>query len=104
MKALRLKLREIDVDKIIIDQNMLDRILDELQQIKRHVSITDERRVSIKEFAQRMKMTEVTFYDRIKKGEIEPPLKDGRYSYYLNSYVNKVVTKTINSDKVAANT
>ncbi len=63
-----------------------------------------ERRVSIKEFAQRMKMTEVTFYDRIKKGEIDPPLKDGRYSYYLNSYVNKVVTKTINSDKVAANT
>lgn len=30
---------------------MLDRILDELQQIKRQVSITDERRVSIKEFA-----------------------------------------------------
>lgn len=89
---------------VISEQTMLEKIYDELQQLKKQVTITDERRVSIKEFAQRMKMTEVTFYDRIKKGEIDPPFKDGRYSYYLNSYVNKVVTKTSNSDKVAAYT
>jgi len=98
------KLKEVDVGNVISEQTMLEKIYDELQQLKKQVTITDERRVSIKECAQRMKMTEVTFYDRIKKGEIDPPRKDGRYSYYLNSYVNKVVTKTSNSDKVAAYT
>lgn len=71
------KLKEVDVNNSIPEQNMLEKIYDELQQLKKQVTITDERRVSIKEFAQRMKMTEVTFYDRIKKVKLTRPVKMG---------------------------
>lgn len=62
----------------------------------------DERRVSIKEFAKRMNMSEPTLYDLIKKSEMTSPQKDGPRSYYLNSYVNEVVTRQIKNAKVAA--
>ena len=37
-----------------------------------------------------------------EEGVVSEPLKDGKLSYWLNSYVNSVVTQDLNSDKVAA--
>ena len=84
------------------EHNILQAIFDEMQELKRAMANQDERRVSIKEFAKRMNMSEPTLYDRIKKGEIDQPHKDGPRSYYLNSYVNEVVTRHAKTGKVAA--
>ena len=84
------------------EHNLLQAIFDEMQELKRAMANQDERRVSIKEFAKRMNMSEPTLYDRIKKGEIVQPSKDGPRSYYLNSYVNEVVTRHSKTGKVAA--
>jgi len=84
------------------EHNLLQAIFDEMQELKRALANQDERRVSIKEFAKRMNMSEPTLYDRIKKGEIDQPSKDGPRSYYLNSYVNEVVTRHSKTGKVAA--
>lgn len=83
------------------EKDMLEMIYLEMQELKRQLSQRNERRISMKEFARRMNWSEVTLYDRIKKGEIKRPEKDGRHNYYLSSYVNDVVTSQINSDKVA---
>lgn len=83
-------------------QNFLNCIFQEVQKLKMHLNQQDERRVSIKEFALRMNMSIPTLYDRINKGEITPPFKDGPRSYHLNSYVNQIVTKQIKNDTVAA--
>ena len=84
------------------EKNILEAIFHEMQALKNALAHQDERRVSIKEFAARMNMSEPTLYDRIKKCEIAPPQKDGPRSYYLNSYVNEVVTRQIKNAKVAA--
>ena len=84
------------------EHNILQAIFDEMQELKRAIANQDERRVSIKEFAKRMNMSEPTLYDRIKKGEIDQPHKDGPRSYYLNSYVNEVITRHAKTGKVAA--
>ena len=84
------------------ESDLLQAIFNEMQELKYALAHQDERRVSIKEFASRMNMSEPTFYDRIKKGEILAPHKDGPRSYYLNSYVNEVVTRHSKTDKVAA--
>ena len=84
------------------EHNILQAIFDEMQELKRAMANQDERRVSIKEFAKRMNMSEPTLYDRIKKGEIDQPYKDGPRSYYLNSYVNEVITRHAKTGKVAA--
>lgn len=84
------------------EHNILQAIFDEMQELKRAMASQDERRVSIKEFAKRMNMSEPTLYDRIKKGEIDQPYKDGPRSYYLNSYVNEVITRHAKTGKVAA--
>ncbi len=88
--------------KTIAEHSLLQAIFNEMQELKNNLAHQDERRVSIKEFAKRMNMSEPTLYDRIKKGEISSPHKDGPRSYYLNSYVNEVVTKQPKNAKVAA--
>lgn len=50
------------------ERDLLEAIFDEMQELKRAMANQDERRVSIKEFAKRMNMSEPTLYDRIKKG------------------------------------
>ncbi|MHA3062548.1 helix-turn-helix transcriptional regulator [Acinetobacter sp. ANC 4641] len=84
------------------EHELLQAIFNEMQQMKRYLAKQDNRRVSIKEFASRMNMSIPTLYDRINKGEIDQPIKDGPRSYYLNSYVNDVVTRSPKTDKVAA--
>jgi len=55
----------------------------------------------VTEFKSILGWSEPTLYDRIKKGEIISPSKDGSRSYYLNSYMNEVVTRQAKTDKVA---
>ncbi|CAM2847400.1 hypothetical protein ACCE111639_03330 [Acinetobacter celticus] len=57
---------------------------------------------NVREFANRLNVTTATLYNRIKEGVVQAPSKDGKLSYWLNSYVNSVVTQAPNSDKVAA--
>ena len=85
-----------------LQQTLLKAIFDDMQTLKTNLSMNNERRVSIKEFAQRMNMSIPTLYDRINKGEISPPFKDGPRSYHLNSYVNEIVTSQIKNATVAA--
>ena len=84
------------------EHTLLQAIFDEMQQMKRYLEKQDNRRVSIKEFASCMNMSIPTLYDRINKGEIDQPIKDGPRSYYLNSYVNDIVTSSPKTAKVAA--
>lgn len=84
------------------EHELLQAIFDEMQALKKAVAIKDERRVNVREFAQRMNITPATLYARIKEGRVSEPLKDGKLSYWLNSYVNEVVTSPSSSDKVAA--
>lgn len=86
-----------------IFNDLLQAIFNEMQELKRSLSIKDERRVSVKEFAQRMGYSEPTLWDRINNGVLTPPQKDGVLSFWLNSYVNEAVaTKCKKSAKVAA--
>ena len=84
------------------EHELLQAIFDEMQALKKAVAIKDERRVNVREFAQRMNITPATLYARIKEGRVSEPLKDGKLSYWLNSYVSEVVTSPSSSDKVAA--
>lgn len=84
------------------EHELLQAIFDEMQELKKAIQIKDERRVNVREFAQRMNVTPATLYNRIKEGLIREPLKDGKLSYWLNSYVNSIITQSLNSDKVAA--
>lgn len=52
------------------EYNLLQAIFDEMQELKRAMANQDERRVSIKEFAKRMNMSEPTLYDRIKREKL----------------------------------
>ncbi|MDM1019660.1 hypothetical protein QSV37_04955 [Acinetobacter sp. VNK23] len=84
------------------DQELLHQILGELKQVKMQLSKVNEERVCVKEFCRRLNWGKTKFYEKIDSGEINPPLKDGRFSYYLNSYVNEVVTRESKSDTLAA--
>lgn len=84
------------------DQELLQAILLEVRQMKRELARVNEERVCIDEFCRRLKWGKTKFYEKINLGEISPPIKDGRLSYYLNSYVNEVVTRESKSATLAA--
>lgn len=88
--------------KTSAEHELLQAIFNEMQALKKAVAVKDERRVNVREFAQRMNVTPATLYTRIKEGQVNEPFKDGKLSYWLNSYVNEVVTRVTNSAKVAA--
>ncbi|OJU54029.1 MAG: hypothetical protein BGN93_08625 [Acinetobacter sp. 39-4] len=84
------------------DQELLQEILLEVKQMKQQLARVNEERVCIEEFCRRLNWKKTKFYARIQQGEIESPIKDGRFSYYLNSYVNEVVTRESKSATLAA--
>jgi len=47
------------------EHELLQAIFDEMQALKKAVAIKDERRVNVREFAQRMNITPATLYARI---------------------------------------
>lgn len=84
------------------DRDLLQAIFNEMQDLKKALAVKDERRVGVKEFAERLNFSTVTLWDRINKGLIAHPLKDGKLNYWLNSYVNEVIAKPQNNDNIAA--
>lgn len=88
--------------KIDKESNLLQSIFNDMQMLKKSLLTKDERRVDIKEFAERLNLSEPTVWDRIREGVLEHPQKDGRRNFWLNSYVNFAVQHCKKSDKVAA--
>ena len=88
--------------KIEKEHDLLQAIFNDMQALKKAIATKDERRVNSKEFAERLGLSESTLWNRINEGLIIHPFKDGRLSFWLNSYVNEIVTNPLNSDKVAA--
>ena len=84
------------------EHELLQAIFNEMQALKKAICSRDERRVGRSEFAERLNITERTLDYRIAEGVIKKPFKDGPKSYWLNSYVNEVITTRSTSDKVAA--
>lgn len=84
------------------EHDLLQAIFNEMQVLKKAISSKDERRVGRGEFAERLNVSERTLDYRIAEGVIKKPFKDGPKRYWLNSYVNEVVTSPSSSDKVAA--
>lgn len=84
------------------DHELLQAIFDEMQELKKAMQRKDERRVNVREFSERLNISIPSLYARINEGIIQKPFKDGKLSYWLNSYVNETVIQPSNSDKVAA--
>ncbi|WP_446893223.1 hypothetical protein [Acinetobacter sp. NS4_7] len=84
------------------EPDLLQAIFNEMQALKKAICSRDERRVGRSEFAERLNITERTLDYRIAEGVIKKPFKDGPKRYWLNSYVNEVITTRSTSDKVAA--
>lgn len=76
---------------------LLQAILSRLESLEKALIRHDDRRVSVKEFAERLNISEKELYARIKDGRINTPMKDGRKNYWLNSYVNDVVAGRVTS-------
>jgi len=76
---------------------LLQAILSRIDGLGKVLIRQDERRISVKEFAERLNISEKELYARIKDGRIKLPLKDGRKNYWLNSYVNTVVASSESS-------
>lgn len=70
---------------------LLQAILSKVEELEKALAHKDERRVGVREFAERLNISSPTLYARINEGLIEKPLKDGKLSYWLNSYVNLIV-------------
>ena len=70
---------------------LLQAILSKIEGLEKALIQQNESRVKAKEFAARLGVSIPTLYTRIAEGLIEKPLKDGKLSYWLNSYVNLIV-------------
>ena len=71
---------------------LLKTILSKVEELEKALAHKDERRVGVREFAERLNISEKELYARIKDGRIKAPMKDGRKNYWLNSYINLIVT------------
>lgn len=70
---------------------LLKTILSKVEELEKALAHKDERRVGVREFAERLNISEKELYARIKDGRIRKPMKDGRKNYWLNSYINSIV-------------
>lgn len=83
------------------DKDMLEMIYLEMQELKRQLSQKEERRVGRIEFAKMLDIQPETLDRKIRNGLVTKPLKDGSKSYWLSSYVQKVVKSSSTSDILA---
>ncbi len=79
------------------DTELLQAILSKVESLEKALIQQNERRVKAKEFAVRLGVSIPTLYARIAEGLIEKPMKDGKLSYWLNSYVNLIITGSTTS-------
>ncbi|AXQ22467.1 hypothetical protein BEN71_10455 [Acinetobacter wuhouensis] len=73
------------------DDDLLQAIFDEMQYLKRVLLTKNERRIGRAEFAKLLNIEPETLDARIREGRYTKPYKDGRKSYWLNSYVQSVI-------------
>ncbi|WP_171405449.1 hypothetical protein [Acinetobacter chinensis] len=73
------------------DSDLLQAIFNEVQVLKKTFTQQNERRVGRAEFAKLLNIEPETLDARIREGRYTKPHKDGRKSYWLNSYVQSVV-------------
>lgn len=81
------------------EHELLKAIFDEMQVLKK--SIVKDRRVGRAEFAHLLNIEPETLDARIRFGKYNKPFKDGRKSYWLESYVQSVVVNTDDNEKAA---
>ena len=62
--------------------------------VKKLVHQKEERRIGRAEFAHLLNIEPETLDARIREGRYEKPFKDGRKSFWLNSYVQSIVKDT----------
>ena len=74
-----------------LDINILQAIFDEIQHLKRALLTKNECRIGRGEFAKLLNIEPETLDARIRGGRYTKPHKDGRKSYWLNSYVQSVI-------------
>ena len=74
------------------DIELLQAIISKVEELEKALAHKDERRVGVREFAERLNISEKELYARINDGRIKTPMKDGRKNYWLNSYINLIVT------------
>ncbi len=73
------------------DSNLLQATFNEMQSLKRALLTKNERRIGRAKFAKQLNIEPETLDARIREGRYTKPYKDGRKSYWLNSYVQSVI-------------
>lgn len=83
------------------EKDLLEMIYLEMQDLKRQIAQKEERRIGRFEFAKMLDIQPETLDRKVRGGLVAKPLKDGSKSYWLSSYVQKVVKSTSSSDILA---
>lgn len=78
--------------QIFNEVQRLQETTEELQKLQLASTALSERRVGRDEFARMLNIEPETLDARVRDGRYIKPLKDGRKSYWLLSYVQTVVT------------
>ncbi|MFW1859163.1 hypothetical protein [Acinetobacter defluvii] len=71
--------------------DLLRAIFNEMQALKKTLTQQNERRIGRAEFAKLLNIEPETLDARIRDGRYIKPFKDGRKSYWFNSYVQSTV-------------
>lgn len=83
------------------EHNLLQAIFDEMQELKKALTRSNERRIGRQEFAKLLNIEPETLDARIRDGRYSKPHKDGRKSFWLSSYVQSVVLDVKSEDRAA---
>jgi hypothetical protein len=83
------------------EHELLQAIFNEMQELKKALKASSERRVGRIEFAKLLNIEPETLDSRIRDGRYIKPHKDGRKSFWLSSYVQSVILDIELKDKAA---
>ncbi|OTG82567.1 hypothetical protein B9T31_14745 [Acinetobacter sp. ANC 4558] len=84
------------------DNDLLQAIFNEMQYLKRALLTKNESRIGRAEFARLLNIEPETLDARIREGRYVKPHKDGRKSYWLNSYVQSVILDVDSNHKATS--
>ena len=87
------KLKEVDVGALKIDTEAICYLTNLVEKL---VNQKEERRIGRAEFAHMLNIEPETLDARIREGRYSRPLKDGRKSYWMLSYVQTIVKQDEN--------
>jgi hypothetical protein len=83
------------------EYDLLQAIFDEMQELKKALTRSNERRIGRQEFAKLLNIEPETLDARIRDGRYCKPHKDGRKSFWLSSYVQSVILDVKSKDQAA---